>query len=54
MNILYYPEINIPRTEWAIRAFLYYDEVAAIVPYKYGTNISNYTGDTSHRWSVSF
>ena len=25
MNILYYPEINIPRTEWAIRAFLYYD-----------------------------
>ena len=30
MNILYYPEINIPRTEWAIRAFLYYDEVAAI------------------------
>ena len=32
MNILYYPEINIPRTEWAIRAFLYYDEVAAIVP----------------------
>ena len=35
MNILYYPEINIPRTEWAIRAFLYYDEVAAIVPYKY-------------------
>ena len=33
MNILYYPEINIPRTEWAIRAFLYYDEVAAIVPY---------------------
>ena len=31
MNILYYPEINIPRTEWAIRAFLYYDEVAAIV-----------------------
>lgn len=35
MKILYYPEINIPRTEWAIRAFLYYDEVAAIVPYKY-------------------
>lgn len=35
MNILYYPEINIPRTEWAVRAFLYYDEVAAIVPYKY-------------------
>ncbi len=35
MNILYYPEINVPKTDWAIRAFLYYDEVAAIVPYSY-------------------
>lgn len=42
MNILYYPEINIPRTEWAIRAFLYYDEVAAIVPYKYNMEPDSY------------
>ena len=42
MNILYYPEINIPRTEWAIRAFLYYDEVAAIVPYKYNMEPNSY------------
>lgn len=34
-NLLYYPYINLPKTDWAVRALLYYDNVASIVPYQY-------------------
>ncbi|MFN8287535.1 MAG: hypothetical protein U0V74_12310 [Chitinophagales bacterium] len=37
-NILYYPYINIPRTEWALRTLLYYDNIGAIVPQEYFYN----------------
>ncbi len=35
MNLLYYPYINLPDTEWTIRTLLYYDNVSAIVPTQY-------------------
>lgn len=35
MNLLYYPYINLPDTEWTIRTLLYYDNVSAIVPAQY-------------------
>lgn len=31
-NLLYYPAINIPKTEWLKSALLYWDEVSSIVP----------------------
>ncbi len=31
-HLLYYPYINLPRTEWTLRALLYYDTVGTIVP----------------------
>lgn len=31
-NLLYYPYINIPRTDWTIRTLLYYNQVGTIVP----------------------
>lgn len=34
-NILYYPYINIPRTDWTVRALLYYNQVGSIVPQDY-------------------
>lgn len=34
-NILYYPYINIPRTDWTLRALLYYNNVGTIVPQEY-------------------
>ncbi len=34
-NLLYYPYINLPDTDWAIRALLYYDNIGAIVPGQY-------------------
>lgn len=34
-NLLYYPYINVPKTDWLIRALLYYDNIASIVPYQY-------------------
>lgn len=34
-NILYYPYINIPRTDWTLRALLYYNNVGTIVPEEY-------------------
>ncbi len=42
MDILYYPEINVPETDWAIRAFLYYDEVLSIVPQCYNLHPERY------------
>lgn len=34
-NLLYYPYINLPNTDWAIRALLYYDNISSIVPTQY-------------------
>lgn len=34
-NLLYYPYINLPKTDWAARALLYYDSIGAIVPMQY-------------------
>lgn len=34
-NLLYYPYINVPRTDWTIRTLLYYNQVGSIVPQKY-------------------
>jgi len=34
-KILYFPYINIPKTDWAIRTLLYYDNIGSIVPYDY-------------------
>lgn len=34
-NILYYPYINIPRTDWTVRTLLYYNHVGSIVPQNY-------------------
>ncbi len=32
---LYFPYINVPRSDWTIRALLYYDRIGAIVPQEY-------------------
>ncbi|PKP33292.1 MAG: kinase [Bacteroidetes bacterium HGW-Bacteroidetes-16] len=34
-NLLYYPYINVPRTDWTIRTLLYYNQVGSIVPQNY-------------------
>jgi hypothetical protein len=34
-NILYYPYINVPRTDWTLRTLLYYDNIGSIVPQEY-------------------
>lgn len=34
-SILYYPYINLPRTDWTLRTLLYYDNVSSIVPQEY-------------------
>lgn len=34
-NLLYYPYINLPKTDWTIRALLYYDTIGSIVPTQY-------------------
>lgn len=34
-NLLYYPYINIPRTDWTVRTLLYYNQVGSIVPQEY-------------------
>jgi hypothetical protein len=34
-NLLYYPYINVPRTDWTIRTLLYYNQVGSIVPQRY-------------------
>ena len=41
-NLLYYPNINLPRTDWTIRALLYYDNIASIVPYQYFCEPENF------------
>jgi hypothetical protein len=37
-NILYYPYINVPRTDWTLRTLLYYDNIGSIVPQEYFYN----------------
>ncbi|MBB5438332.1 hypothetical protein HDC92_002008 [Pedobacter sp. AK017] len=37
-QILYYPYINLPRTDWTLRTLLYYDNVGSIVPQDYFYN----------------
>lgn len=34
-NLLYYPYINLPQTDWTIRTLLYYDKIGSIVPQQY-------------------
>lgn len=34
-KILYYPYINLPKTDWTIRTLLYYDCIGSIIPSKY-------------------
>ena len=34
-NLLYYPYINVPRTDWTLRTLLYYDNIGSIVPQEY-------------------
>ncbi len=34
-NILYYPYINLPRTDWTLRTLMYYDNIGSIVPQEY-------------------
>jgi hypothetical protein len=31
-NLLYFPYINLPKTDWTIRMLLYYDKIGSIVP----------------------
>ena len=37
-NLLYFPYINIPRTDWTLRTLLYYDNIGSIVPQEYFYN----------------
>jgi hypothetical protein len=37
-NLLYYPYINLPRTDWTIRTLLYYQSIGSIVPQEYFYN----------------
>src|SRR5690606_17029648 len=34
-NLLYYPYINLPPTDWILRILLYYDNIGSIVPQEY-------------------
>lgn len=34
-SLLYYPYINLPQTDWTIRALLYHDNIGSIVPIQY-------------------
>jgi len=42
-NLLYYPYINIPRTDWSIRTLLYYNQIGSIVPQNYFYEPERYT-----------
>ena len=37
-KLLYYPYINLPKTDWTVRALMYYESVGSIVPYEYFNN----------------
>lgn len=34
-NVIYFPYIRVPQSEWFTRALIYYDQVSSIVPYEY-------------------
>lgn len=40
-NLLYYPYINIPKSDWLSRALLYYDQIGSIIPYNFYHNPDN-------------
>ncbi|MBB2144577.1 kinase [Pedobacter sp. LMG 31464] len=40
-NLLYFPYINLPQTEWTFRTLLYYDSISSIVPDDYFHNPEN-------------
>lgn len=41
-DILYYPYINLPKTDWTLRTLLYYENVGSIVPQQYFYRPENY------------
>ncbi len=41
-NLLYYPYINMPKTNWTVRSLLYYDQIGSIVPMDYFYNPDRY------------
>lgn len=41
-NLLYYPYINLPRTDWTLRTLLYYESIGSIVPEQYFYQPNNY------------
>jgi hypothetical protein len=41
-NLLYYPYINIPKSDWSARALLYYNHIGSIVPHTYFYQPENY------------
>ncbi|MCG2459474.1 kinase [Flavobacteriaceae bacterium F89] len=41
-NLLYYPYINVPRTDWTIRTLLYYETIGSIVPQTFFYEPNNY------------
>jgi hypothetical protein len=41
-DLLYYPYINLPRTDWTLRTLLYYESVGSIVPDQYFYHPDNY------------
>lgn len=43
-NLLYFPYINIPRSDWTIRTLLYYHQVGSIVPQNYFYEPKKYDG----------
>jgi hypothetical protein len=40
-GLLYYPYINLPNSDWAMRTLLYYEKICAIVPQEYIFNPEN-------------
>jgi hypothetical protein len=34
-NVIYFPYIRVPESEWFTRVLLYWKQVASIVPYEY-------------------
>lgn len=40
-NLLYYPYINIPKSDWIARTLLYYDKIGSIVPQSYSDEPDN-------------
>ncbi|CAM1346795.1 kinase [Tenacibaculum insulae] len=41
-NLLYYPYINVPKTDWTNRTLLYYDTISCIVPTRFNEQPERY------------